>query len=371
MIASQTEHQGKIDEALRRLGQLAGGGAPFSLELLPSDLELDAAVAAERDWMAGLLYQTVADYLAQLVDNLDRDPSTAAALEAVAQRVVRFSIDPDAGGLNTGVTKLVDGRLELVFRAQSLMTCQPGWADIGHDLPDALAAAGSAVDAPLPPIAAPDRLAGIALHLALLGELVGDGVPWRYELAEDAAVMDAAVTAEADYMQGKLLDTVGELLGFIHASISRTATPELLAEASPERTIVFEFVRIDDCPRRYLGAFQAVIKGPRLHFVGPAGDFKTNHGGVSRIGEDLERAVMVARGETGPTEREARLAESLAAIAATSKGAEPGSRTCTMCKGTGLNTCNACHGKGGSCNVCKGSGRSKATCSSCGGTGCK
>ncbi len=336
MIASQTEHQGKIDEALRRLGQLAGGGAPFSLELLPSDTELDAAVAAERDWMAGLLYQTVAEYLAQLVDNLDRDPSTASVLETVAaQRVVRFSIDPDAGGLNTGITKLVDGRLELVFRAQSLMTCQPGWAEIGNDLTDALASAGGTVDASQPTFAEPDQLARIELQLAALQELAGDGVPWRYELAEDAAVMDAAVTAEADYMQGKLLATVEELLGFIHASVSRTATPELLVEASPTRTIVFEFVPLDDCPRRYLGAFQAVIKGPKLHFVGPACDFKTNHGGVSRIGEDLERAVMVVRGETGPTERETQLAASLAAIAATSKGAEPGGRTCMMCKARG------------------------------------
>jgi hypothetical protein len=373
VIASQTEYQGRIDEALRRLGQLAGAGAPFTLELSPSDTELDDAVAAERDWARGMLYQTVAEYLDQLLENLGRlDPSTGAVLETVAsQRVVRFSIHPEEGGLGTAVTKVNEGRLDLVFRAQSLMTCQSGWADIGHDLPDALAAATSpAEDAnKIEPTA--DQTTGIERRLAALTMFVGDGVPWRFELAEDADAMDAAVTAEADYMKGQLLDTVEQLLGAIHACVERTTTPEILAAASADRTIVFEFAAIDDLPRRYLGSYQAVVKGGKLHFMGPAGDFKTNHGGWARIGEDVERAVMVARGETGLTEREARLAESLAAIAATSKGAEPGSRVCTMCKGTKLNTCNACHGKGSGCSVCKGSGRSRSKCSSCGGAGTK
>ncbi len=395
------EYQPRIDAALERLGELAGGGPPFGLALVPSDTALDAAVTADSSWAEGLLYMSVAEYLEQLVQNLSALPAAATALGAAAPaRVVQFSIEPE-GGCTTAASALRGGRLDLVFRAESLKTNQSGWTDIGLDLPDALrsASAGGAVDAAAGPAPALDptgeaappetaaaegladdlasRLAGkqaaIDGRLAALTEFVGDGRAWRFELSGDPTTMDAEVAREASYMKGSLYDTVEEFLGFIVHNVRRVSSPEELALASPERTIVFAFVDIEACPRRYTGAFQAVMLEGRLHFVGPAGDFKSNGGGASDIGSDLDKALMSARGETGPTERERRLAESLAAIAATSasRDAAPEGRACRMCKSTGFNTCNACHGKGSGCNVCKGSGRSRSKCSSCGGVGTK
>ena len=380
MYDLKAEHQPRIDLALERLGSFAGGGAPFTLAFSPSDEALDAAVAAERDWAEGLLYQTMAEYLDQLVHNLLADhPSAGVALAAAAHtRVVRVSIDPENGGLSAPAMNFRDGLFDLVFRAQSLMTSHSGWSYIGHDLPEAI---GQTASTELhEDIASDEHLdnhrVGIEQHLTALGDFVGDGQSWHFELAHPPAAMDAAVASEADYMQGKLFETIEQMLGFVSHNVRRDATPELLLQASPLRTIVFEFARIDDLPRRYLGAFQAVVRGSKLHFVGPGGDFKTNGAGASRIGSDIETAVMAARGDTGPTARETALAEALGAIAQTSsKGTNAAStssgKTCNMCKGRKFNTCNACHGKGGSCNVCRGSGLSRAKCSSCDGLGYK
>lgn len=384
---NQLENQARIDQALRELGELTGG-PPFALELSPGDAVLDAAVTRENSWAEGLLYGTIGDYLVQLVANLRKAPEQCAGLGgAVPSRVIQFSIDEATGGTTCGTSVIRAGRLEFVFRAQSLKTNQAGWSDIGVDLADALAAAGSvseqlpsgaAADLPAPPPAPasittlPAQVpATLATALEALGAFVGDGQPWKVELLGDEAEMDAAVAREASYMAGLLRETVGEFLGFIEGNVRRTASPEELAEASPARTIVFEFIELDDCPRPFKGAFQAVIRGQKLHFVGPADRFRSNAGGAAGIGEDLDKALQAARGEEGPSRREARLAEQLGQIAATSKGSGGGGKggVCTMCKGRKFRTCTGCHGTGGNCSRCKGSGLSQAKCPSCDGLG--
>jgi hypothetical protein len=205
--------------------------------------------------------------------------------------------------------------------------------------------------------------------LALLTEFVGDGVAWRFELAAPAAKMDKAVADNADWMVNCLFGTIVEFLDGINNSVRNTFTPELLASASASRTIVFEFVALDEMPRRFLGAMQAVCKGDKLHFLGVPANFFTGSAGWSRLGQDLDKAVQAKSGDSGPTEREKKLAESLGAIAASSSktggGGEAGSggggawkpnADCRMCKGTGKRACNHCHGKGGSCKPCEGSG---------------
>jgi hypothetical protein len=219
-----------------------------------------------------------------------------------------------------------------------------------------------------------ERQSAIDAQLAELAAFVGDGAPWKVQLAASAASMDASVTSEASYMENLLFGTIVEFLEFINANVRRYATGELLAQASSARTIVFEFVDTDDCPRQYLGAFQAVVKGAKLHFVGPACDFKSNGGGAPNIGRDVENAVMAAAGDTGPTEREKKVAESLAAIAASSSkksGGGGGGKECRMCKGSGKRNCNHCHGKGGKCTPCGGSGFGRFNCITCGGAGSK
>lgn len=216
-------------------------------------------------------------------------------------------------------------------------------------------------------IATDETSRAIEARLAELTAFIGDDRAWRYELDGDPAEMDAAVTTEASYMEGKLYETVGELLGFFVDNVRRRVRPEELAEASPSRVIVFRFVEIDDCPRRFKGPFQAVVLDERLTFVGPADAFRSNFGGAPMIGEDLDRALMEARGETGPTQREAALAESLEALASSAKPRAAGGKPCRMCDGTGRGTCNLCHGKG--CSACKSSGRSSYKCISCKGAG--
>ncbi|WP_144429588.1 hypothetical protein [Myxococcus hansupus] len=421
MMEKKAETEQRIDDALTRLGEVAGKGQPFSLLLAPSDEELDAAVTAEHAWAHGQLYSTVMQYLEQLVANLSKMPKAVgrAVSEAAPQRVVRFSIDSFDGGISTGQVYFNGGRLDLVFRVDALKTNQAGWSDVGLDVRDALARIGKSPsdDEPEPesapaepesalaepesapaesesapvepeaareeavsaPEAAPAPSDGpteaIDKHLAALGEFIGDGVKWRYAWATDAATMDAEVTSHSSDLKGTLLNTLEAFLGHIVDNVRSHSTPEDLAFAAPSRTLVFEFVDIDDCPRQYLGVFQAVIKGEQLYFVGPAMDFNT-WGSRGRLGRDLEKAVQAARGESGPTESERRLAESLAAIAGSSSGggsnddgaAAASSHTgkpCRACDGTGLGTCNGCHGKGGRCNYCQGSGRSKAKCPSC------
>jgi hypothetical protein len=97
--------------------------------------------------------------------------------------------------------------------------------------------------------------------LALLTEFVGDGVAWRFELAAPAAKMDKAVADNADWMVNCLFGTIVEFLDGINNSVRNTFTPELLASASASRTIVFEFVALDEMPRRFLGAMQGCLQG--------------------------------------------------------------------------------------------------------------
>lgn len=386
----------RIDAALARLGEIGGEGPAFRLVLHPDDEALDALVAAESGWARGLLYATVAEYLEQLVTNWSALPASIgrAIHGSTPSREVRVSIDSVAGGALTAQVGFVEGRLDLVFRASSLKTNHAGWSDVGLDVHDALARSGSASAAgevadehpsaePGPgasgsagELAPGDHAAAIDAHLRALGDFVGDGLAWRYEWAANPASMDDEVARHASQLRGRLFETLDAMLGHLVGNLRRATKPEDLLTASPSRTLIFEFIDLDDCPRQYLGFFQAAIKGGRLHFVGPPTDFNT-WGAHVGIGRDLEKALQASRGETGPTEREQRLSEALAAIAdSSSRGGKGGGeasagKACRMCKGTGRGTCNACHGKGGSCNVCKGSGRSKARCPSCKGEGAK
>lgn len=138
--------QPRIDAALTQLGQFAGDGSAFKLVLEPSDEVLDAAVGAEHDWARGQLYTTVAEYLEQLNFNLGKmSKAVGRAIDGAAPwREVRFRLDGFDGGLVTGQTIFNDGRLDLVFRVDSLKTNQAGWSDIGLDMHDALARCGKA-----------------------------------------------------------------------------------------------------------------------------------------------------------------------------------------------------------------------------------
>lgn len=131
--------QPRIDAALTQLGQFAGDGSAFKLVLEPSDEALDAAVGAEHDWARGQLYTTVAEYLEQLNFNLGKmSKAVGRAIDGAAPwREVRFRLDGFDGGLVTGQTIFNDGRLDLVFRVDSLKTNQAGWSDIGLDMHDA------------------------------------------------------------------------------------------------------------------------------------------------------------------------------------------------------------------------------------------
>lgn len=380
--------QPRIDAALTQLGQFAGDGSAFKLVLEPSDEALDAAVGAEHDWARGQLYTTVAEYLEQLNFNLGKmSKAVGRAIDGAAPwREVRFRLDGFDGGLVTGQTIFNDGRLDLVFRVDSLKTNQAGWSDIGLDMHDALARCGkapseeevsAAVETPKEavgpaPEASTDRHAAIDAHLKALGDFVGDGVAWTYAWAADPAELDAAVTRERSELAGTLYDTLDEVLGHLVTNVKRDVTADDLLAASPARRLVFEFVDYDECPRQYLGSYQAVCKGDALHFVGPAVDWNT-WGPNRRIGSDVPKALQAKRGESGPTEKERQLAEALGAIAATSSkqsgGGDGTGKTCRMCGGTGRGTCNACHGKG--CTRCDGSGYSKSKCMSCKGAGAK
>jgi hypothetical protein len=327
LASGRAECQDRINAALSTFGSWAGNGAAFTLALSPSDEALDAAVAVDSSWAEGLLYTSIAELLEQMNTNLQAQPAAvgSAVAKAASKRVLQISIDESSGGLMTGVSVFRDGRLDLVFRAQSLKTNQYGWSEIGNDIaetvkafkppaapapvkaapaptttvatpgrsargpPPTAGARGGAVSAApkaaAPPKAAPapassfgamgdalsanlaERQSAIDAQLAKLAAFVGDGAPWKVQLAASAASMDASVTREASYMENLLFGTVVEFLEFINSNVRRYATGELLAQASSARTIVFEFVDTDDCPRQYLGRVSSGSQGAKLHFV--------------------------------------------------------------------------------------------------------
>lgn len=407
-----------IKAGLKALGQLCGNGAPFALECSPSDVALEKRVAEYNTDMyeSGTLYQTILENVTKLHENLSALDSEKLAQvgQACSKRVLRFVIE-DNGGTCAAKCMFRDGRFDLVFHAQALKLNHRYWDEVGNDVaevisefklppPPKAAPAPAAVGPGRAPARAPPRggggpapatraapaapaspfgamgealranleasQAGITEKLAALTDLVGDGAPWRFELADSAAKMDKAVAAEADWMVNQLFGTIVEFLDGIANSVRNADAAEMLASASPARTIVFEFVgSADDCPRRFLGAMQSVCKGDKLHFVGVAANFFTGSAGWGRIGGDIDKALQAKSGDSGPTEREKKLAESLGAIAASSSkksgdddgGGEGGggwksNPACNMCKGTGKRVCNHCSGKGGGCKPCGGTG---------------